>query len=154
MRRNKVDINRMIDSHREMIDAMSASLRERGFDKALLGRPVELQEERATGIKTRIEALENARRDYVAKVDVNIKTLKSELSALEARIKSQRQNLAMLTKTSGKRTAAEPATNASRPAPAKAASKAAPTAVAKRAAKSPSAKATAKRPKGTTRKNG
>ena len=93
-----MDIKTMICRHQELIDTLAGAIKKEKFDEALIQRPIEMQEARATSVKSRIEALEAARSDYVARVDRDIKVLKSELSAVENRIKTERERVATILK--------------------------------------------------------
>lgn len=86
-----MDIKKMIGLHEGLVETMEASFRKQGFDKDLINRPVEIHQARAQSVKARIAALADARKDYVARVDADIKALETELKSIDDRIRTERE---------------------------------------------------------------
>jgi hypothetical protein len=89
-----MNIEQLVKRQDALVAEMNKGLKARGFDAAIVSRPIEIQERRAASIKGRIEALEQSKRDQAKTIDSEISTLKAELETLSHALKTDRELLA------------------------------------------------------------
>ncbi len=107
-----MNIEQLVKRQDALVADMTKSLKARGFDTAVIARPIEIQENRATSIKSRIEALESFKRQQAEAIDVEIADLKAELDLLGAALEKDRKSLAPAIKGNKPKTKAPKATPA------------------------------------------
>lgn len=109
-----MNIEQLVKRQDALVADMTKSLKARGFDTAVIARPIEIQESRAASIKSRIAALENFKRQQGEAIDVEIADLKAELDVLGKTLEKDRKLLAPAIK------GGKPKTKAAKATPAKA----------------------------------
>jgi len=103
-----MNIEQLVKRQEALIADMSKSLTARGFDAAILARPIEMQERRAASIEGRIAALEGAKRDQAEAIEAEIGALKAELKTLNQTMKKDRELLAPALKEKKSAVASKP----------------------------------------------
>lgn len=109
-----MNIEQLVKRQDALVADMTKSLKARGFDAAAIAKPIEIQENRAASIKSRIEALTNFKRQQGEAIDVEIADLKAELDGLGKALEKDRKLLAPAIK------GGKPKTRAAKATPAKA----------------------------------
>jgi seryl-tRNA synthetase len=89
-----MNIEQLVKRQDALVAEMNKGLKARGFDAAIVSRPIEIQERRAASIKGRIEALEQSKREQAKAIDSEISNLKAELETLSHTLKRDRELLA------------------------------------------------------------
>lgn len=107
-----MNIEQLVKRQDALVADMTKSLKARGFDTAVIARPVEIQESRAASIKSRIEALANVKRQQAEAIDREIAELKAELDLVGKALEKDRELLAPATKAGKSRPKAPKATSA------------------------------------------
>ena len=88
-----MNIEQLVKRQGALVAEMTKSLKARGFDKAAILRPIEVQENRAASIKGRIEALENFKRQQEEAINAEMGALKGELESLGQALEKDRKIL-------------------------------------------------------------
>lgn len=83
-----MNLDQLLKRQESLTAELTKGLQSSGFDAAKLQRPVEVNEQRAAAIRSRIEAIEQDKTDYIASADQQIVALKTELGTLGDAIKS------------------------------------------------------------------
>jgi len=109
-----MNIEQLVKRQDALVADMTKSLKARGFDTAVIARPIEIQKSRVASIKSRIEALENFKRQQGEAIDKEIAELKAELELVGKALEKDREFLAPATK------AGKPKAKATKATPAKA----------------------------------
>ena len=87
-----MDIAKLIERQQAVLAEAGALLRKGDTPAALLGRPLALHAAHTERIAARITALEVEKTNFSARIDDEIKALKSELKGVEERIALERKN--------------------------------------------------------------
>ena len=103
-----MNIEQLVKRQDALIADIGKSLKARGFDTAILAKPIEMQERRVASIEGRIAALEGAKREQAAAIDVEIGALKAELKTLNQTLKKDRELLAPAVKEKKAAVASKP----------------------------------------------
>lgn len=89
-----MNIEKLVKRQDALVAEMTKSLKARGFDPAVIAKPIEIQENRAASIKGRIETLENFKRQQEEAINVEIAALKAELDVISKALDKDRKLLA------------------------------------------------------------
>lgn len=105
-----MNLDQLLKRQESLTAELTKGLEAGGFDAAKLKRPLEVNEQRAAAIQSRIEAIEQDKTDYIASADQQIAALKAELGTLGDAIKSAQAMIEPVLKaTRGGKGRAEPA---------------------------------------------
>jgi hypothetical protein len=83
-----MNLDQLLKRQETLTAELTKGLQSTGFASAMLRRPVEVNEERAAAIQSRIEAIKQEKADTIAWADQQISALKAELRTLGEAIKS------------------------------------------------------------------
>ncbi|WP_129793255.1 hypothetical protein [Sphingosinicella sp. CPCC 101087] len=109
-----MSIAKLLEQQERLVEDMDKASRFDSPGTATLSLPVDLQERRRAALKLRVERLEKEKADYAARIDVAVKSLRSELEAFDRKVESDRKLIEPVLRSRGSKeaTAREPAERA------------------------------------------